>query len=226
MRILLVEDDPKIASAVKRGLENEGMVVAVENDGKSGYDRALYDSFDVVVLDIMLPGMNGFLVCRELRKMNIWTPILMLTAKDGEYDEAEALDTGADGYLTKPFSFMVLVAHIRALTRRTNQMGPATEYSAGDLVLNPSSHRCHRGNDEISLTSREFAVLEFLMSNADHVVSKSEILENVWDFAFDGDVNIVEVYVRNLRQKIDLPYNKASIKTVRGAGYRLEGSGG
>lgn len=226
MRILLVEDDLKIASAVKRGLENEGMVIAVENDGKAGYDRALYDTFDVIILDIMLPGMNGFLVCRELRRMKIWTPLLMLTAKDGEYDEAEALDTGADDYLTKPFSFMVLVARIRALTRRINHTGPATEYSAGDLVLNPSSHRCHRGEVEINLTTREFAVLEFLMINADNVVSKTEVLENVWDFAYDGDVNIVEVYIRNLRQKIDLPFEKVSIKTIRGAGYRFEGGGG
>ncbi len=182
-------------------------------------------SYDVIVLDIMLPGMNGFKVCENLREAGNWTPILMLTAKDGEYDHAEALDTGADDYLTKPFSFVVLRARIRALLRRTGQT-PTVECRVGDLSINPITHRCFRGETEITLTAREFSVLECLMRRSGEIVTKSEILDNVWDFAFDGDPNIVEVYIRHLRRKIDEPFGRKAIETIRRAGYRLDPGGG
>jgi two-component system, OmpR family, response regulator len=186
---------------------------------------ATENQYDAIVLDIMLPGMNGYKVCNELRDAGNWTPVLMLTAKDGEYDQAEALDTGADDYLTKPFSFVVLVARIRALLRRSGS-APALVYQAGDLTLNPVTHGCSRGDVDIPLTAREFAVLEFLIRRAGEVVSKLEILDNVWDFAFDGDPNIVEVYVRHLRRKLDEPFGRQLIQTIRGVGYRLDPSGG
>ncbi len=226
MRVLLVEDEPKIVAALRRGLETEGFVVDVSNNGDDGLEMATHNDYDVIVLDIMLPGMNGYLICRTLRDNQIWTPILMLTAKDGEYDQAEALDTGADDYLTKPFSFVVLLARIRALIRRSGQGEPVSKYTAGDLSLDPLSHRCARGSVPIDLTSREFAVLEFMMRRVDTVVTKTEILDNVWDFAFDGDVNIVEVYIRHLRKKIDEPFDKKAIETVRGVGYRIARTGG
>jgi DNA-binding response OmpR family regulator len=181
--------------------------------------------YDVIVLDIMLPGINGYRVCEQLREAGNWTPILMLTAKDGEYDHAEALDTGADDYLTKPFSFVVLLARLRALLRRTGRARPVV-YTAGDLSVDPVTHRCRRGNVDVALTAREFAVLEFLLRRSGEVVSKSEILDNVWDFAFEGDPNIVEVYIRHLRRKLDEPFGKRLIETIRGAGYRLDPSGG
>jgi DNA-binding response OmpR family regulator len=186
---------------------------------------ATENAYDVVVLDILLPGMNGYEVCRKLRGAGNWTPILMLTAKSGEYDQAEALDTGADDYLTKPFSFVVLVARLRALLRRGGQSEPAV-YTAGDLSLDPVTRRCTRGEVEVQLTAREFSVLEFLMRRAGEVVTKSEILDNVWDFAFEGDPNIVEVYVRHLRRKLDEPFGRRLIQTIRGAGYRLDRTGG
>jgi DNA-binding response OmpR family regulator len=179
----------------------------------------------VIVLDIMLPGMSGFRVCESLRSSGNWTPILMLTAKQGDYDLAEALDSGADDYLTKPFSFVVLLARIRALLRRSRRGSPVT-YAAGDLQLDPATHQCVRGATELRLTAREFEVLEFLMRRVGDVVSKSEILDNVWDFAFDGDPNIVEVYIRHLRKKLDEPFGRHAIETVRGAGYRLDPNGG
>ena len=178
--------------------------------------------YDVIVLDIMLPGLNGYKVCEQLRDAGDWTPILMLTAKDGEYDHAEALDTGADDFLTKPFSFVVLLARVRALLRRSGRSRPGRRTSAGDLTIDPVTHRCTRGDVEVVLTAREFAVLEFLMRRAGEVVSKSEILDNVWDFAFEGDPNIVEVYIRHLRKKLDEPFDRHLIQTIRGAGYRLD----
>ena len=225
MRILLVEDEPKIVTALRRGLETEGFDVEVANNGIDGLHMASDGHYDVIVLDIMLPAMNGYLVCRNLRELQVWTPILMLTAKDGEYDQAEALDTGADDYLTKPFSFVVLLARIRALLRRSGQLDPVNKLVAGNLSLDPSSHRCSRGDVGIELTSREFAVLQFLMKRVDTVITKTEILDNVWDFAFDGDINIVEVYIRHLRKKIDEPFGQKSIETVRGVGYRLARTG-
>ena len=226
MRVLLVEDETKVAGAVQRGLQAEGFVVEVAPTGTQGLQLATERPYDVIVLDIMLPEMNGYLVCRNLREADNWTPVLMLTAKDGEYDQAEALDTGADDYLVKPFSFVVLLARIRALLRRSSRSDPAMRYTAGDLVLDPSSHRCERDGKEIALTAREVAVLQFLMRHAGDVVTKTEIIDNVWDFAFDGDLNIVEVYIRHLRKKIDEPFDRHAIQTVRGAGYRLDRNGG
>ncbi len=225
MKLLVVEDDVLIATTVKRGLEAEGFDVELASNGHDGLWMATEYHFDLIVLDIMLPGKNGYQVCAELRKADNWTPILMLTAKDGDLDEAEALDTGADDYLTKPFSFTVLVAHVRALSRRTAGGAPAP-VQAGDLRIEPAERRCWRGAVEVALTAREFAVLEFVMRRAGHVVAKAEILDGVWDHDFDGDPNIVEVYIRRLRRKIDEPFSRTSIQTLRGAGYRLRSDGG
>ncbi len=225
MKILLVEDDQKIAAVIKRGLEAEGFAVEVAFDGKDGLWLATEGSYDLIVLDIMLPGRNGYEICADLREQGDWTPILMLTAKDGDLDEAEALDTGADDYLTKPFSFAVLTARIRALLRRGTGRNPAP-VEAGDLRIDPSQRRVWRGDLEIELTSRQFDVLEFLVRRAGQVLSKREILEGVWAYEFDGDPNIVEVYIRRLRTRIDEPFERHSIETIRGAGYRLAPDGG
>ena len=225
MRVLLVEDEPHIGSAVQRGLAAEGFVVDVAVDGQDGLWRATEHAYDVVILDIMLPKRNGYDVCRGMRAAGVWTPVLMLTAKDGEYDEADALDLGADDYLTKPFSFVVLVARLRALVRRGAPARPAV-LQAGDLTLDPSAHKCCRGEQEIPLTPREFGLLEFLMRHPDEVLGKTEILDNVWDENFEGDPNIVEVYVGYLRRKVDAPFGRQSIETVRGMGYRFAGNGG
>jgi DNA-binding response OmpR family regulator len=220
MKLLLVEDDKKIAAAVRRGLEAEGFGVDVALDGTDGLWMATEGTYDLVVLDIMLPGRNGFQICADLRDAGDWTPILMLTAKDGDLDEAQALDTGADDYLTKPFSFPVLVARVRALLRRVGSQPPAP-VEVGDLRLDPGARRVWRGDTEIELTAREFDVVEFLVRRAGQVMSKPDILDGVWDFDFDGDPNIVEVYIRRLRRKIDEPFDRRSIETVRGAGYRI-----
>jgi DNA-binding response OmpR family regulator len=220
MKLLLVEDDKKIAAAVRRGLEAEGFGVDVALDGTDGLWMATEGTYDLVVLDIMLPGRNGFQICADLRDAGDWTPILMLTAKDGDLDEAEALDTGADDYLTKPFSFPVLVARVRALLRRVGSQPPAP-VEVGDLRLDPGARRVWRGDTQIELTAREFDVVEFLVRRAGQVMSKPDILDGVWDFDFDGDPNIVEVYIRRLRRKIDEPFDRRSIETVRGAGYRI-----
>jgi two-component system OmpR family response regulator len=225
VRILVVEDDLHLARSIKRGLEAEGFAADLALNGVDGLWRAKEGDYDVVVLDIMLPGMNGYQVCADLREAGNWTPILMLTAKDGEFDEAEALDTGADDYLSKPFSYVVLVARIRALLRRGSRERPA-RLTAGDLLLDPAAHRVWRGDTEVSLTPRQFALLEFLMRRAGEVLSKATILDHVWDFAFDGDPNIVEVYVRHLRRKIDEPFGRTAIQTVRFVGYRLDPDGG
>ena len=225
MRLLVVEDEKRVAAAVRRGLEAEGFAVDVALTGTDGDWLARENTYDAIVLDIMLPGINGYKLCAKLRERGDWTPVLMLTAKSGELDEAEALDTGADDYLTKPFSYVVLVARLRALLRRSMKEENLV-YVAGDLRLDPAAHQCWRGEDPVRLTAREFSVLEFLMRRMGEVVPKSEILANVWDFAFDGDPNIVEVYIRHLRKKIDLPFGKESIQTIRGAGYRLAVDGG
>lgn len=225
MRILVVEDEKRLARSIKRGLEDEGFAVEVAFDGTEGLWLAQENAYDAIVLDIMLPGRNGYQICGDLRDAGNWTPILMLTAKDGDLDHAEALDTGADDFLAKPFSFVVLVAHLRALMRRGSRQRPAV-LTAGDLRLDPARHRCWRGEVEIRLTPRQFGLLEFLMRRAGEVVSKSEILEHVWDFAFDGDMNIVEVYVGYLRKKIDAPFGRRSIETLRLLGYRLDPDGG
>ncbi len=225
MKILVVEDDPSLADVVRRGLAESGHVVDVEHDGIAGERVALAGGYDAIVLDIMLPGLNGYRICATLREVGEWTPILMLTAKNGEYDEAEALDEGADDYLTKPFSYVVLVARLRALLRRSGR-GQRVTYEAGELRLDPASHRVWQAEKEIELTAREFSVLEFLMSRAGEVVPKRDILEHVWDFDFEGDPNIIEVYIRRLRRKIDEPFDRHAIETIRGAGYRLRTDGG
>ena len=225
MRVLLVEDEVRLAETVRRGLVAEGMLVDVAHDGDTGLFAAQTQSYDVIVLDIMLPKRNGYDVCRDLRSEEIWTPILMLTAKDGEYDEVDAFDLGADDYLTKPFSFVVLVARLRSLIRRGAPERPAL-LSAGDLTLDPASREVRRGASPVALTPREFGLLHYLLRHRGDVVSKTEILDNVWDLHYDGADNVVEVYVGYLRRKIDLPFGRASIETVRGAGYRLAGNGG
>ncbi|MCP3988343.1 MAG: response regulator transcription factor [Actinomycetia bacterium] len=225
MRLLVVEDELTMAESLKRGLEQEGFAVDLAHTGVDGLHLAREVSYDAIVLDLMLPGLNGYRVCRTLREEGNWTPILMLTAKQGDLDEAEGLETGADDYLTKPFSFVVLVARLRALLRRADNSQPV-RFQAGDLSLDVDARTARRGGTMIELTAREFSVLEQLMRSADAVVSKREIVEHVWDLHFDGDLNIVEVYVRSLRKKIDEPFDRRSIETVRGAGYRLRGDGG
>jgi len=220
MRVLMVEDEVRLAETVRRGLVAEGFVVDVVHDGPEGLFAAQTRDYDVVVLDIMLPGLNGYDVCRQMRAAGLWTPVLMLTAKDGEYDQVDAFDLGADDYLTKPFSFVVLVARLRSLIRRGAPERP-TLLTAGDLALDPATRRVRRGEAEVSLTPREFGLLQFLMRHRGEVVSKSEILQSVWDMNYDGDDNVVEVYIGYLRRKIDQPFGRRSIQTVRGAGYRL-----
>jgi DNA-binding response OmpR family regulator len=225
MRILVVEDEKRLATALKRGLGDEGFAVDIAFDGTEGLWMAQEGAYDTIILDIMLPGLNGYKVCAQLREAGNWTPILMLTAKDGEFDHAEALDTGADDFLTKPFSYVVLMAHLRALLRRRTGERPSV-LGAGDLRLDPAQHRVWRGDVEITLTPRQFSLLEFLMRRAGEVVSKTQILEHVWDFAFEGDSNIVEVYIGYLRKKVDAPFGRHSIGTLRLVGYRLDPDGG
>ena len=225
MRVLVVEDERNLGAAIARGLRAEGFAVDLVDNGVDGLHRAGQEQYDALLLDIMLPGMSGYDVLRRLRAGKVWTPVLMLTAKDGEYDIADALDLGADDYLTKPFSFVVLVARLRALIRRGAPERPAM-LSAGDLLLDPAARVVRRGEVEVSLTAREFSLLEHLMRRAGEVVAKSELLAHVWDEHFDGDPNIVEVYVGYLRRKIDGPFGRRSVETVRGQGYRLSAGGG
>ena len=226
MKLLVVEDDKKIAAIVKRGLEAEGFSVHVAVDGLDGLWHATEATFDLIVLDIMLPGRNGFQICADLRAAGNWTPILMLTAKDGDLDEAEALDAGADDYLTKPFSFPVLIARVRSVLRRASNRSAPVPLVAGDLRIDPAARRAWRGEHEVALTARQFEVLEFLLRRVGDVISKRDILDGVWDYDFDGDPNIVEVYIRRLRAAIDEPFGRHAIETVRGAGYRLAEDGG
>ncbi|HZX05136.1 response regulator transcription factor [Kribbella sp.] len=221
MRILVVEDERRLATAVKWGLESHGFVVDVVHNGPDALWAAEENEYAAILLDIMLPGLNGYKVCAALRQSGDTTPIMMLTAKDGEYDEAEGLDTGADDYLTKPFSYVVLVARLRALLRRGG--APVAPVEIGDLVVDPAARTCRRGDQAIDLTAREFAVLECLARRPDVVVTKREILEQVWDANYDGEVNVVEVHVSALRRKIDQPFGRQSLQTVRGMGYRLTG---
>jgi two-component system OmpR family response regulator len=221
VRVLVVEDEVALADAIANGLRVEGFEVEVANDGGEGYERARTERFDLMVLDIMLPTMNGYKVCRALRDEGVWTPILMLTAKDGEYDEAEALDTGADDFLSKPFSFVVLVARLRALARRRSDSN-LQQIELGDLVLDPVSRSVRRGDTDIPLSPREFALLEVLMRHPGKVVAKLDLLEEVWGADFEGDPNVVEVYVGYVRKKIDRPFGRADLETVRGEGYRMK----
>ncbi|WP_106402901.1 response regulator transcription factor [Actinocorallia populi] len=224
MRLLIVEDERRLALSLARGLTAEGFTVDVVHDGSEGLHRATEEEYDLLVLDVMLPGMSGYRICSALRAAGDDTPILMLTAKDGEYDEAEGLDVGADDYVTKPFSYVVLRARIRALLRRRTR-GGSPAITIGDLTVEPDAQRVLRAGEEITLTAREFAVLEHLALHAEQVVSKREILEHVWDSAYRGDPNVVEVHISALRRKLDIPYGRRSIVTVRGSGYRLTAGG-
>ncbi|WP_406260448.1 response regulator transcription factor [Actinacidiphila glaucinigra] len=217
MRLLIVEDERSLAASLAKGLTAEGFGVDVVHDGADALHQAAQQAYDLILLDIMLPGMNGYRVCAALRAAGDDTPILMLTAKDGVYDEAEGLDTGADDYLTKPFAYVVLLARVRALLRRRSH-GGSPVVTVGALTVEPGRRRVTRDGTEIPLTAREFAVLEHLVLNAGEVVTKADIIEHVWDFAYSGDPNIVEVYVSALRRKL----GAATIRTVRGAGYVLE----
>jgi len=216
----VVDDEERLAKSLARGLEADGFDVDVVHDGTDGLWRAREGTYSAIILDIMLPGMNGYEVCRTLRDEDIWTPILMLTAKDGEYDEAEGFEFGADDYLRKPFSHMVLTARLRSLIRRGSST-PALMIEAGGLVLDPATRHCTRGEDRVDLTPREFAVLEVLMRKAPDAVAKQELIDEVWGIDFEGDPNIVEVYVGYLRRKVDRPFDTGSISTVRGYGYQV-----
>ena len=224
MKVLLVEDEVRLGQAIRTGLAAESFLVELVHDGQEGLARALSGDFDVIVLDIMLPGLSGYRICQEIRKAKVWTPVLMLTAKDGEYDEADAFDLGADDYLTKPFSYVVLVARLRSLVRRGAPVRPAV-LTAGGLTLDPASHRASLAGTELALTPREFSLLQFLLRRKGEAVSKREILDSVWDIHYEGDPNIVEVYIGYLRKKLEKPGAVQPIETVRGVGYRLVGSG-
>nr|WP_155911292.1 MULTISPECIES: response regulator transcription factor [unclassified Mycolicibacterium] len=217
---MLVEDEPGLSTALAAGLKADGFVVVTAATGVDGLDEAVTNDYDVAVLDIMLPGLSGYEVLRQMRSQGIWTPVLMLTAKDGEYDQTDAFDLGADDYLTKPFSYRVLVARLRALGRRGAPERPVV-LTAGTLSLDPSRRTVTRAQTPITLTPREFGVLEFLMRNKDTVVTKADILQGVWDVHYDGPDNVVEVYVGYLRRKIDTPFDTNTIETIRGVGYRL-----
>jgi DNA-binding response OmpR family regulator len=224
MRLLVVEDEPVLAMALRRGLSAEGFTIDVARDGEQGLELARTQDYAAVVLDIMLPKLSGYRVCERLRSEGIWVPVLMLSAKDGEYDEADGLDLGADDYLTKPFSFVVLVAHLRALIRR-GQDRHAPVLGAGDLAMDLGSRVVTRGDVAIPVTQREYALLEFMLRRRGRLVSKAEILTHVWN-TDAADPNLVEVYVGYLRKKIDAPFGRHALVTVRGKGYRLAYDGG
>jgi two component transcriptional regulator, winged helix family len=221
MRILLIEDDVAIARSLKEGLEDETYAVDVAHDGDEGYRTATADDYDAIILDIMLPNMNGYEVCQALRQDGKRTPILMLTARDAEHDIVKGLDTGADDYLAKPFSFEVLLARLRAILRRPNEkLGEILR--VGDLTLDPSLKKVTRASQEISLTTKEYGVLEYLMRNTGKVLSKEQIIAHVWDFDADVLPNNVELFIMFLRRKVDKPFGKKLIHTVPGFGYKLE----
>ena len=220
MRLLVVEDEVKLANLLRRGLEEEGYAIDTAADGGEALWLAQENPYDAVVLDVMLPDVDGFEVCRRLRASGRWAPVLMLTARDSVPDRVEGLDAGADDYLTKPFSFAELLARLRALMRRGAPERPAT-LRVGDLTVDPARRRVARGHVPIELTSKEFALLEYFARHHGEVLSRTRLIEHVWDFAYDGESNVVDVYVRYLREKVDRPFGRWSIETVRGAGYRL-----
>ena len=221
MRVLIVEDQPKLAALLARGLREEGHAADVAARGEDALWMAPAAAYDVVVLDIMLPGIDGLETCRRLRKSGIWTPVLMLTARDAVDDRVIGLDSGADDYLTKPFSFDELLARLRALTRRTPAERPVT-VEVGELRLDPASHRAWRGDTELELSAKEFAMLELLMRRPGSVLTRAQLLEGAWDMSYERRSNIVDVYIRHLREKIDRPFGSETIETVRGVGYRLK----
>jgi two-component system OmpR family response regulator len=220
MRVLIVEDEPKMAGLVRRGLVEEGHAADVAAQGEDAVWMAEAHPYDAIVLDVMLPGVNGFETCRRLRNAGVWTPVLMLTARDAVEDRVAGLDVGADDYLTKPFSVAELLARLRALARRGGVERP-TELVVGDLRLDPAARRAWRGETEVSLSPKEFALLETFMRRPGQVLSRFQLLEHAWDFAFESRSNVVDVYVRYLREKLDRPFERDSFETVRGAGYRL-----
>ena len=221
MRVLVVEDEVKMASLLKRGFEEEGYAVDIASDGLTGVWMGTEHAYDAIVLDVMMPDIDGFGVCRKLREAGRWSPVLMLTARGAVDDRVAGLDAGADDYLTKPFSFAELLARIRALLRRGEPERPAV-LTVDDLVVDPATHRASRGGVSVQLTRKEFALLEYFERHPGEVLSRTKLIEHVWDFAFEGDSNVVDVYVRYLPQKIDRPFGKNSLETVRGAGYRLQ----
>jgi two-component system OmpR family response regulator len=225
MRVLIVEDDPKLAALLRRGLTRDGMAVDVSAAGEDAIPRARATEYDAVVLDVMLPGIDGFEVCRRLRAAEVWAPVLMLTARDSVRDRVAGLDAGADDYLTKPFAYAELLARLRALFRRGPAERPAT-LVAGDLELDPATRIVRRGGTEIGLSAKEFAVLETFMRRPGQVLSRFQLLEHAWDYDYENRSNVVDAYVRFLRKKIDEPFGVSSIETVRGAGYRLREDGG
>ena len=225
MRVLIVEDEAKLANLVRRGLTREGMAVDVVGSGEDALPRAEATDYDAVVLDVMLPGMDGFEVCRRLRLAEVDSPILMLTARDSVRDRVAGLDSGADDYLTKPFSYAELLARLRALFRR-GRSGRSPELRVGELRLDPATRRVWRGSSEIELSAKEFTVLETFMSRPGQVLSRFELLEHAWDYEYENRSNVVDAYVRLLRKKVDAPFGAESIETVRGAGYRLREDGG
>ena len=225
MRVLVVEDEVRLSRALHKGLSAEGFAVDVTHDGLSGLESARTGDYDAIVLDVMLPRLSGYEVVRTLRRELNWVPVLMLSAKDGEYDQADGLDVGADDYLTKPFSYVVLVARLRALLRRGAPERPAV-LTAGDLLLDPAARLVSRGAVPITLTAREFSLLEYLMRHAGEVVGRLDLLEHVWESYGASEANVVEVYIGYLRRKIDAPFDRKAITTVRGVGYRLAPDGG
>ena len=225
MRALVVEDEPKLAGLLKRGLTEDGHVADVAPSGEDAVWMALSAPYDVIVLDVMLPGIDGFATCRELRKREVWTPVLMLTARDAVEDRVEGLDTGADDYLVKPFSFAELVARLRALARRAPVERPSV-VAVGDLRLDPAARRAWRGDMELELSAKEFALLELFMRRPGVTLTREHLLEGAWDIAYEHRSNIVDVYVRYLRAKVDRPFDRNAIETVRGTGYRLREDGG
>jgi two-component system, OmpR family, response regulator len=224
MRVLVVEDEPRMASLIRRGLVGEGLAADVAGSGEDGLWLAESHDYDAIVLDVLLPGIDGFETCRRLRAAGVWAPVLMLTARDAVEDRVAGLDTGADDYLVKPFAFAELLARLRALARRGADERPSV-LQVGDLTLDPAARRVRRGEEEIQLSAKEFALLETFMRRPGEVLSRLHLLEHAWDFAYENRSNVVDVYIRHLRQKIDEPFGRRSLETVRGAGYRLREDG-
>jgi two-component system, OmpR family, response regulator len=224
MRVLVVEDELRMASLIRRGLTSEGLAADLASSGEDALWMAGAHEYDAIVLDVMLPGIDGFETCRRLRESGVWAPVLMLTARDAVEDRVAGLDTGADDYLVKPFAFAELLARLRALVRRGNGERPHV-LRVGDLTLDPASREVRRGHNEIRLSAKEFSLLETFMRRPGEVLSRLHLLEHAWDFAYENRSNVVDVYIRHLRRKIDEPFGRRSLETVRGVGYRLRADG-